>query len=296
MINQFKPDDITVELACELIIEQFPEYKHFTVTSVEKQGHDNRTYRLGNEMLIRMPTEEPYALKVAKEQEILPQIAPYLTIDIPHPVKMGNPSKIYPYPFSIYKWLVGQSISLLVLDDKDSENLAFDLAKFLKELQNIKNVEGPAPGQHNWWRGDHVSVYDEGAREQIAKLEKVINTKEAINLWDEACETHWNKNPVWIHGDFAIGNMLMKDKKLTAMIDFGGIALGDPACDLVIAWTFLKGRARDIFMHEMDLDKDTWLRAKAWTLWKETYELCQITDRHDPDFEMHKNTIEDVLL
>ncbi|MDP1724339.1 MAG: aminoglycoside phosphotransferase family protein [Alphaproteobacteria bacterium] len=295
MTNNFKPSNITSDLARKLVAVQFPEYAHLPIRSVEKQGHDNRTYRLGNDLLIRMPSAASYALKVPKEQDLLPRLAPYLTVNIPAPLKMGNPSDDYPYPFSIYKWLEGVSINLLVLDDDCLEKLAFDLAKFLKELQSMDAVDGPKPGQHNWWRGDHVSVYDKGARDQIAQLSNVIDANKAMQLWENACKTRWHQNPVWIHGDFAIGNMLMHDRKLTAIIDFGGISLGDPACDLVIAWTFLKGKARDIFINEIALDDDTWLRAKAWALWKATFELCQITDQNSSDAFVQKRIIEDVL-
>ena len=287
--------DITPDLAGKLIAEQFPEFADLPIISVEQQGHDNRTYRLGKDMLIRMPTEESYALKVLKEQDLLPQLAPHLTFSIPVPIKMGAPSNDYPYPFSIYKWLEGTSINLLVLDNDCLEKLAFDLAKFLKELQRIDNVDGPAPGQHNWWRGDHVSVYDEGAREQIATLSSFIDGNKAIQLWEKACTTRWNKTPVWIHGDLSIGNMLMKNGNLSAIIDFGGMGLGDPACDLVIAWTFLKGKARDIFIKEMALDEETWLRAKAWALWKATFELCQLADKNSPEADIQKRIIQDVL-
>lgn len=169
------------------------------------------------------------------------------------------------------------------------------MAKFLQELQNIHNVKGPAPGQHNWWRGDHVSVYDQGAREQIAQLTGVIDADKAIKLWERASQTSWNKPPVWIHGDFAIGNMLLQEGKLSAIIDFGGIALGDPACDLIIAWTFLKGKARDIFIQEMALDENTWLRARAWALWKATFELCQIEDKHSSEGLRQIKIIDEVL-
>jgi aminoglycoside phosphotransferase (APT) family kinase protein len=269
----------TLDLARKLIAEQFPEYASLPVTDVEKQGHDNRTYRLGDHMLIRMPTAVDYALKVPKEQELLPGLANRLSLSIPAPIKMGKPSytketlavarkmsgehpqrtlvredmrisifddanvKVsqvdYPYPFSIYKWLPGKSINLLTLTDQEKELLAFDMAKFLKELQAITDIEGPEPGQHNWWRGDHVSVYGKGAREQIAELAEIIDAEQALALWDQACATRWNKQPVWIHGDFAIGNILMDGGKLSAVIDFGGAAVGDPACDLVIAYFFL---------------------------------------------------------
>jgi len=287
--------NITPGLARKLIDKQFPEFADLPIRSVKQQGHDNRTYRLGKDMLIRMPTAEFYALKVPKEQALLPQLAPHLTFSIPVPIKMGTPSKDYPYPFSIYKWLEGTSINLLVLDNDCLEKLAFDLAKFLKELQSIDNVDGPAPGQHNWWRGDHVSVYDKSARDQIAKLSSIIDSNKAIQLWGKACKTRWNKNPVWIHGDLSIGNMLMQNSNLSAIIDFGGMSLGDPACDLVIAWTFLKDRARQIFIREMALDEETWLRAKAWALWKATFELCEIADKNSPEAHIQKRIIQDVL-
>ena len=285
----------TLDLAHKLIVEQFPEYASLTIVDVEKQGHDNRTYRLGEHMLIRMPTAADYALKVPKEQELLPKLAKRLSVSIPAPIKMGKPSTGYPYPFSIYKWLPGKSINLLTLIDQEKEQLAFDLAKFLKELQAINDVEGPEPGQHNWWRGDHVSVYDKGTREQIAELAEIIDASKSLALWDQACATRWNKAPIWIHGDFAICNILMDSGKLSAVIDFGGAAVGDPACDLVIAWTYLSGKARETFISKMDMDPDTWLRARAWALWKATFELCQIVDKNSAEALFQKQIIDEVV-
>lgn len=285
----------TLDLACKLIAEQFPQYASLTIVDVEKQGHDNRTYRLGEQMLIRMPTAADYALKVPKEQELLPEVAKRLSVSIPAPIKMGKPSADYPYPFSIYKWLPGKSINLLRLIAQDKEQLAYELANFLKDLQAITDIEGPDPGQHNWWRGDHVSIYDKGAREQIAELAEIIDARKALALWDQACETKWDKKPVWIHGDFAIGNILMDGSRLSAVIDFGGAAVGDPACDLVIAWTYLSGKAREIFISKMDMDEDTWLRARAWALWKATFELCQIVDKNSPEAVLQKRIIDEVM-
>jgi aminoglycoside phosphotransferase (APT) family kinase protein len=321
---------LSPDLARKLIAEQFPEFSDLHITNVEKQGHDNRTYRLGEHMLIRMPTAADYALKVPKEQELLPQLAKCLSVSIPAPIKMGKPSADYPYPFSIYQWLPGKSINLLTLTDQNKEQLAFELAKFLKELQAINDVEGPEPGQHHWWRGDHVSVYDKGAREQIAELTEIIDASKALALWDQACATQWGKKPVWIHGDFAIGNILVSQRhceelrasawqdvaiqknddnsiasplarnddsthKLSAVIDFGGAAVGDPACDLVIAWTYLSGKARKIFISKMDMDTDTWLRARAWALWKATFELCQIADKNSSEALLQKQIIDEAI-
>lgn len=141
---------ISTELARKVISEQFPEYAHLAITDVEKQGHDNRTYRLGCDMLIRMPTAESYALKIPEEQKLLPKLAEYLSISIPVPIKMGKSSLDYPYLFSIYKWLRGKSINLVTLTNQEKEQLAYDLSKFLKELQAINIEEHLAPGQHNF--------------------------------------------------------------------------------------------------------------------------------------------------
>ncbi len=276
-----RPFNITLALVCKLIAEQFPEFAHLNIQPVKIQGHDNRTFRLGPDMLVRMPTEESYALKVPKEQVLLPQLKPHLSVPIPIPLKMGSPSKDFPFPFSIYKWLKGESVNSLDLNAHSLESIALELAQFLKELQSIDTVEGPAPGLHNWYRGEHISVYDEGARTQIAQLDGVIDSNKALKLWDAASQTKWSNDSVWIHGDFATGNILMHNGKLSGIIDFGGLGIGDPACDLVIAWTFLKGKSRKMFIEKMSLDADTWLRAKAWALWKATFELCNSQDKAD---------------
>ncbi|SPM44695.1 Uncharacterised protein [Orientia tsutsugamushi] len=132
-------------------------------------------------------------------------------------------------------------------------------------------------------------------REQIAELAEIIDASKALALWDQACATRLDKTPVWIHGDFAIGNILMDSGKLSAVIDFGGAAVGDPACDLVIAWTYLSGKAREIFISEMDMDQCTWLRVRAWALWKATFKLCQIADKNIPEAGLQKRIIDEVI-
>lgn len=288
--------NITISLVEKLIARQFPEFAHLPIRSVKIQGHDNRTFRLGEEMLVRMPTAEAYALKVPKEQEFLPRLAPHLSIPIPVPLKTGRSSEDYPFNFSIYKWLEGESANSLQVGEENLEQITLDLANFLKELQRIDSVGGLAPGLHNWYRGDHVSVYDKGAHDQILQLRHIINSDAALALWKKALESKWHGNPVCIHGDFTAGNILLQDGKLSGIIDFGGMAVGDPACDLVIAWTFLKNKSRDIFKKQMELDADTWMRARGWALWKATYELCQIKDKASQDALKQKQIIEEVIV
>lgn len=285
----------TLETAYTLIAEQFPEFTHLPITAVKKQGHDNRMYRLGDNMLIRIPTNDTYALAVEKEQKFLPKLAPHLTVKIPIPIKLGSPSAVFPFPFSIYEWLDSKPLDQAPLDHKDMCNLAMELAQFLKELQSINTMDGPLPGQHNWWRGSHHSIYDEDTKKQIGQLSGIIDTSKSITLWEQACKTKWKKQPVWVHGDFSISNILVQASKLSAVIDFGCVGIGDPACDLVIAWTFFDGIARKIFIHEMELDHNTWLRAKAWALWKSTFELCRLEDKASHKAAAIRKVIEDIL-
>ena len=287
--------NVNLNLAHKLIAQQFPEYKHLPIISVKKQGHDNRTFRLGKDKLIRIPTAAEYALKVPIEQELLPKLKPYLTVAIPEPIKMGVPSCDYPFHFSIYKWLDGESANNLEIDSKHLEPIAKQLVEFLKELHSITDIAGPTPGQHNWWRGSHINVYEEDVRQQIYQLKDLIDRDKAIQLWEKACKTKWNKSPVWIHGDFSSGNIIIKGASLIGAIDFGGMGVGDPACDLVIAWTFLNGKSRQIFLESLGIDDDTWLRSKAWCLWKATFELCQIQDKNSQAAAIQKKIIDEVL-
>jgi aminoglycoside phosphotransferase (APT) family kinase protein len=290
-----KTFDISLALVKKLIAQQFPEFANLTIQSVKIQGHDNRTFRLGPNMSIRMPTAKDYALKVPKEQVLLPQLKAHLTTAIPIPLKMGQPSIDYPFNFSIYQWIEGESANEIQIDDKGLEHLASTLAQFLKELQSIHTADGPKPGLHNWWRGAHISVYDKQARFQIEKLKDIIDSRKALALWENALKLKWQNQPVWIHGDFASGNILIKNGKLSGIIDFGGLGIGDPACDLVIAWTFLRGKSREIFKQKIDLDNDTWVRAQAWCLWKATFELCQLEDKSSLSARQQNHIIQEVL-
>lgn len=245
-------------------------------------------------MLIRMPTSEYYALKVPKEQEYLPKLSQYLSVKIPSPIKEGVPSEIFPYPFYIYKWIPGDSANELHLETHDLNHIAKQLASFLKELQSI-NISGPPPGRHNGWGGDHVSVKNDNTRKQIKELSEIIDSNKAIMLWEQACKTKWKKPLVWIHGDFSAGNIILEGNNLTAVIDFGGTAMGDPAMDLQIAWFFLDVDSRKIFRDEMNIDDETWLRGRAWALWKATFDLCEITDKQSSKALRIIKTIHDIL-
>lgn len=286
---------ITTKTAITLIAEQFPQFAHLHISPVAHGGSDNRTFHLGSEMSIRLPSGEEYVRQVKKEQEWLPKIAPHLPLPIPKPIAMGMPSEAYPLNWSIYQWLDGKSANTLALHDLDLETIAVQLAQFLSEFHQFDGAGAPAPGLHNWWRAAHTSVYDAETRSLIEKLKDFVDVDKANTLWQRAINSKWDREPVWVHGDVASGNLLVKDKKLAAVIDFGCMGIGDPACDLTIAWTFFKGKSREIFKAHLPLDEETWARARGWAMWKALYEISVLEDKSGAALTKQLQVIEAVI-
>ncbi len=233
-------------------------------------------FHLGEEMLVRLPSAEAYVPQVEKEQLWLPRLAPSLPVKIPEPIAMGEPGAGYPWKWSIYRWIAGESAATGNIDSL--EGLAEDLGGFLAKFQAIDASEGPTPGSENFHRGGSLSVYQEDAIKAIHSIRGRIDDKRALRIWEEALSSEWNRAPVWVHGDISRGNLLLEKGKLVAVIDFGQMAVGDPACDLAIAWTLFKGHSREVFREKLQLDNETWARGKGWTLWKAAVTAAGFTD------------------
>lgn len=257
---------IDAPLVRRLVATQFPHWAHLPVEPVAHGGWDNRTFHLGETMSVRLPSRGAYAAQVQKEQRWLPQLGPRLPLPVPAPLAVGEPGEGYPYPWSVLRWIPGEAASRAVI--ADAAGFACDLAGFLAALQTIDAAEGPAAGQHSFFRGGPLSTYDRETRAAVAALGERIDGRAALAVWDEALASAWTAPPVWVHGDVAAGNLLVEDGRLSAVIDFGCCAVGDPACDLAIAWTFFEGDARTAFRAALPLDPGSWARGRGWTLWK----------------------------
>ncbi|MFI6481667.1 aminoglycoside phosphotransferase family protein [Nonomuraea sp. NPDC050663] len=249
-----------------LIAAQFPHWSDLEIRPVDAQGWDNSTFRLGDEMLVRLPTAEEYALAVEKEHRWLPVLAPALPVEIPVPLARGIPDENFPHDWSVYRWLRGEPANRA--DVGDMTEFAIDLAGFLASLQRIDPTGGPGPGLHNWFRGGPLQTYDGWTRNALKTLDGLIPTEVAEEIWERALRVSWDGRQVWFHGDIASGNLLVKDGALAAVIDFGTCGVGDPACDLAIAWTMLTGESRAAFRDRLGVDEAVWERGRGWALWK----------------------------
>jgi aminoglycoside phosphotransferase (APT) family kinase protein len=265
--------EITPALVRRLVAGQFPQWADLPITPVEFDGWDNRTFRLGAEMSVRLPSAPWYILQVEKEQRWLPYLAPHLPLPIPVPLAQGQPAGGYPFPWSIYRWQEGEIATVAPV--ADPVQFALDLAQFLAALQRIDPAGGPPAGAHNFYRGGDLAVYDGETWRALAALGGEVDAAAAGAVWRAALQAAWHGPAVWVHGDVAAGNLLVQHGRLSAVIDFGSSSVGDPACDLTIAWTFFSGASRAAFRAALPADAGTWARARGWALWKGLITLAE---------------------
>ena len=291
--QQHAAQSIDAQLVCSLIASQFPQWVHHEVKPVACGGWDNRTFHLGEHMSVRLPSAECYASKVKIEQHWLPKLAPLLPLPIPTPLAMGEPGEGYPWQWSVYRWIEGETAAVERIIDMSQ--FATDLAEFLKALQKCDTTGAPMGGPYNFYRGAEIAVYDDQTRRAIEILADKIDVATVTSLWDVVLSTTWRAPPVWIHGDVTVSNLLVNKGRLSAVIDFGGMGIGDPACDLVMAWTLFKGESREAFRAARSFDHDTWARARGWALWKAMIVCAQLPGTNPLDIDRSWEVFEEVL-
>lgn len=269
-------DLIDAALVQRLIATQYPHWAHLTVEPVLPGGWDNRTFRLGHRMSVRLPSAAAYVAQVEKEHKWLAVLAPQLPLPIPVAIAKGAPAFGYPWPWSVYAWLDGEPAREDLIDSEEA--FARTLAGFLVDLHRIDITDAPLAGPHNFYRGGALSIYDGETRSALELLAGCIDTASALKVWESAMGSTWSNPNVWVHGDLACGNLLVKEGKLSAVIDFGSSAVGDPACDLVIAWTMFGEESRHVFRSALALDDATWARGRGWALWKALITLAKLDE------------------
>ncbi|HEV8251600.1 MAG TPA: aminoglycoside phosphotransferase family protein [Gaiellaceae bacterium] len=257
--------DLDAGLVARLLAAQFPEWSRLRIEPVLPRGTDNALYRVGDGMVARLPRTPRTSAALQSERQWLPRLAPRLPLAVPVPLADGLPGEGYPFPWAVYSWLEGENAT----SDRiaDPSRLATDLAQFIGDLQLIDPSGGPPPGEQNVYRGEPIVRRDAAVRAAIAALGDAVDADRVTAVWEaDAGAPEWNRPPVWIHGDLDARNLLVRDGRLSGVIDFGCVGVGDPACDVMVAWKMLPPDARGLFRAALSVDDATWARASAWAL------------------------------
>jgi aminoglycoside phosphotransferase (APT) family kinase protein len=270
-----------VPLVRRLVAAQFPQWADLRIEPVRSAGTDNTIYRLGKDMAVRLPRREKNTGQLEKERRWLPRLAPLLPLTVPVPLAAGEPADGYPFAWSIYPWLKGETATVERIADLGQA--ATDLAQFVAALQRVDPTDGPPPGEHNSFRGVPLSTRAESTRAAITSLGATIDVAAVTRAWEAALRApEWQRAPVWIHGDLDARNMLVENGRLTAVIDFGCLGVGDPACDVMVAWKVLSADTRDSFRAALSVDEATWARGRGWALSQALNALSHYTLETNP--------------
>ncbi len=261
------PDEIDIDetLARGLVREQFPKWADLPMRRIASTGTDHAIYRLGADKALRLPRYPGPGLQAVVEAKWLPRLAPLLPLAVPIPLGTGVPSQGYPWHWSVHPWFDGESASPKRI--ADPRQAADDLGRFVVAMRNVDLPGGPTPGPDSSGRGTPLSRRDSEVRGAIAALGDEIESAPALTAWEHALGAPpWTGPAVWLHGDLHEGNLIARQGRLTAVIDFGTLAMGDPACDVMTAWLYLPDEARETFRNVVAADDATWARARGWAL------------------------------
>ncbi len=281
----------TTEQVRRLVASQFPDWAGLPVRPVPASGTDHALFRLGDDLVARLPRIDEVLDQVDTDQRWLPVLAPHLPLAIPAPVAVGEPGDGYPWRWLVVPWLAGENPTS---DNLDLDVAAHQLAGFVAALHSADTTGGPAKTGTS--RGVPLAARDELTRAAIAELGDRVDTARVEAAWDDAVSApDWAGPPVWIHGDLQPGNLLVREGRLSAVIDFGGLGLGDPAVDLMPAWNLLDAASRVIFREALDCDDATWRRGRGWTLSTSLIALPYYWDRAPDIADDARRRIADVL-
>ena len=249
--------EVDVPLVRRLLAQQFPTWSELPLEPVLQRGTDHAIFRLGDELSVRLPRIAWAVGQPELEQEWLPRLAPHLPLAIPRPVALGRPGCGYPHRWAVHTWLPGEPATAGRL--RDPVEAARDLARFITALRGIDTIDAPAAG-----RGEPLATRDEQTRIWLARLGGAVDATAVTEVWEAALAAPvWDGPPRWVHGDLDSRNLLARDGRLSGLVDFGGLGVGDPACDVSTAWKLFAGESREVFGAELDVDDATWARARG---------------------------------
>ena len=283
-----------VSLVRRLLAAQFPQWAQLDIEPVRSDGTDNAMYRLGGDLAARLPRRPGAITPMDKEHAWLPELAPLLPLPLPLPLAKGAPGEGYPWPWSVCRWLEGENPTPGQLPDMSQ--FARDLASFIRALQAIDATDAPRAGGHNYARGAPLAQWEATIGERLAWLADMDDIGSVTTAWRaDALAAPWDRPPVWIHGDLSVGNLLVREGRLSGVIDWSCLGAGDPACELQVAWSLFDHDGRQAFKTAMAVDDATWTRGRAWGLAMGVLNLSYYRVRSPSLAEKGRNAIAAVL-
>ncbi|WP_328311465.1 aminoglycoside phosphotransferase family protein [Streptomyces sp. NBC_00442] len=249
-------------LVRQLLTHQFPQWADLPIGPVESAGTENAIYRLGDELVVRLPRMQDAVGQVEFEQRWLPRLAPSLPALVPEPIAVGQPGHGYPFPWALSRWIEGSHPATRPDEAPDGGRLARDLGEFVTALRKTETT-----GARSGYRSVSLRTRDASVREWTAKAADDVDASALLSAWERALDQpEWDGPPQWTHGDLIPGNILVNDGRLRAVIDFGTAGVGDPACDAMAAWTVLSAESREAFRAAGEFDDAAWARGRGWAL------------------------------
>jgi aminoglycoside phosphotransferase (APT) family kinase protein len=254
-----------------LLVEQFPEWAELPLRAVEPMGTDNAIFRLGDSLSVRLARRDGPTSPGGKELDWLPRLAPLLPVEIPAPVAQGRPSGAYPWFWDVHSWVDGETVPV---EEIDAIQAARDLAALVRALQRIDPAGAPRG------RGIPLAERDAGIRHWLARFD---GDPAVTAEWEHALAAPpWEGPPVWHHGDLDARNWLVRGGRISGVIDWAATGVGDPACDVMVAWKLHSTAARDAFRDALPTDDATWERARGWALSQAVAILAYYTPENNP--------------
>ena len=275
--------EIDAPLVRRLIARQFPEWADLPLERLESAGTENAMFRLGCDLVVRLPRHPGAVESIAHEQRWLSLLGPRLPVAVPEPLGRGGADEGFRWPWSVYGWLDGRNPAVDALEAP--ETLAKELAGFIRALRRVDAANSPSH-----YRAVPLTARDSATRAALARLTDEVDTEAVATLWEEAMRVPEHAGPpVWAHADLSPGNMLVSEGRLSAVIDFGCTGVGDPAVDLIVAWNLLPADVRDTFREAVGADDAEWARGRGWALsisliqlpyYRETNPVLAANSRH----------------
>jgi aminoglycoside phosphotransferase (APT) family kinase protein len=263
--------ELREELVRSLLTEQFPEWAELSLRRIEPSGTDNAVFRLGDELSVRLPRREGPTAPGSRELDWLPWLAPQVPVEVPLPVAQGRPGAGYPWFWEVHTWVEGETKQV---EEIDAIQAARDLAELVRALQRIDPTDAPRG------RGVALAERDSAFR---GWLEQFDGDPRVVPAWERALAAPpWGGPPVWHHGDLDCRNWLVRDGRITGVIDWGSTGVGDPACDVMVAWKLHSHAARDAFREALPTDDATWERARGWAVSQAVGAVSYYTPENNP--------------